>query len=117
MRHCSGGLSANPQVRALLHSHGPYTVALTLNGENFHPVDFEGQLYFSRVPVMVIPYERHFAEASQAVAEMLAEHPIMVVRWHGVHACAASLNLACKCTCSLEHSAKTACIAQSVGRL
>ncbi|MDX1824355.1 MAG: class II aldolase/adducin family protein, partial [Thiohalomonadales bacterium] len=36
----------NPKTRAILHSHGPHTVALTMNGEDFLPPDFEGQYYF-----------------------------------------------------------------------
>jgi L-fuculose-phosphate aldolase len=108
---------ANPKAHAILHSHGPYSVALTLDGKDFSPPDFEGQLYFPRVPVVTIAYERYFAEAAQAVAGMLAEYPIVVVRGHGVYACAASLNLAYKWTCSLEHSAKTAFIARTAGRI
>ena len=108
---------ANPEARAILHSHAPHAVALTLNGQDFSPPDFEGQLYFPRVPVITIPYERYFADAPQAVADVLAEYPIMVVRGHGVYACAKTFNLAYKWTCSLEHSAKTAFIAQLSGRL
>ena len=106
---------ASPEARAILHSHGPHTVALTLNGEDFSPPDFEGQLYFPRVPVVTIAYERYFAEAAQAVADILAKYPIMVVRGHGVYACAKTLNLAYKWTCSLEHSAKTAFVARVSG--
>ena len=47
----------NPRARAVLHSHGPYTVALTLGGEDFVPIDFEGQYYFPRVPVITVAYE------------------------------------------------------------
>ncbi len=108
---------ANPDARAILHSHGPHTVALTMTGEDFLPMDFEGQLYFPRVPVVTIAYERYFTEAAQAVSRILAEYPIMLVRGHGVYACAKTLNLAYKWTCSLEHSAKTAFIAQMVKRL
>jgi L-fuculose-phosphate aldolase len=104
---------ANPKAHAILHSHGPYSVALTLDGKDFSPPDFEGQLYFPRVPVVTIAYERYFAEAAQAVAGMLAEYPIVVVRGHGVYACAPTLNLAYKWTCSLEHSAKTALLARA----
>jgi L-fuculose-phosphate aldolase len=46
------------------------------------------------------------------VAAALSEHPIMVVRGHGVYACAQDLDLAYKWTCSLEHSAKTAYLAR-----
>ena len=51
------------------------------------------------------------------VAEVLVDYPIAVVRGHGVYACAATLNLAYKWTCSLELSAKTAFIAQQAGKI
>ncbi|MEZ5581860.1 MAG: class II aldolase/adducin family protein [Candidatus Competibacteraceae bacterium] len=44
----------NPKTMALLHSHGPYSVAMTMDCKEFVPADFEGQLYFSRVPVVTI---------------------------------------------------------------
>ena len=105
----------NPKARAMLHSHGPHTVALTLHGEDFIPIDFEGQYYFPRVPVISIPYQDYVAEAPQRVAEVLAEYPIMVVRGHGVYAQAESINLAYKWSCSLELSAKTAWLARQEG--
>jgi L-fuculose-phosphate aldolase len=107
----------NSETRSVLHSHGPHTVALTMNGEDFIPPDFEGQLYFPRVPVITIPYERYIAEAPEQVAAVLAEHPIMVVRGHGVYAQAKSINLAYKWSCSLELSAKTAYLARQAGTL
>ncbi len=102
----------NLQAQALLHSHGPYSVALTLDGKDFVPVDFEGQLYFPRVPVLTIRYEDYLQQSPQQVAEVLSDHPIAIVRGHGVYACGATLDLAYKWTCSLEQSAKTAFIAQ-----
>jgi L-fuculose-phosphate aldolase len=107
----------NPGAQSVIHSHGPYTVAMTMNGEAFTPPDFEGQLYFPRVPVITIPYERYIAEAPEQVAAVLADHPIMVVRGHGVYAQAKSINLAYKWSCSLELSAKTAYLARQAGTL
>jgi len=107
----------NPEAVAVLHSHGPYTVAMTMNGEDFIPPDFEGQYYFDRIPVLTIPYARYLEEAPEKVAAVLAEHPIMVVRGHGVYAQARSINLAYKWSCSLELSAKTAFIARQAGTL
>ncbi|MCG8427899.1 MAG: class II aldolase/adducin family protein [Chromatiales bacterium] len=107
----------NPKVNAVLHSHGPYTVAVTLNGEDFQPVDFEGQYYFSRVPVITIAYDQYVELAPAAVAKALVNNKIVVVRGHGVYACAETINLAYKWTCSLELSAKTALIAQQAGTL
>ena len=105
----------NPRTRAVLHSHGPYSVAMTMNGEDFVPIDFEGQYYFQRIPVITIPYQDYIAQAPQQVAEVLAEHPIMVVRGHGVFAQAETINLAYKWTCSLELSAKTAFLTRQAG--
>ena len=106
----------NPEAAAVLHSHGPHTVALTLDSSDFEPADFEGQMYFPRVPVIQIPYDRYVADAPERVSAALARHPVAVVRGHGVYACAASLNLAYKWTCSLEMSAKTAFIARMSAR-
>ena len=107
----------NPKARAVLHSHGAHTVALTMNGNDFIPPDFEGQYYFPRVPVITIEYDRYLQDAPQQVASILAEYPITVVRGHGVYAQAETLNLAYKWTCSLELSARTAFLAKQAGTL
>lgn len=107
----------NPKARAVLHSHGAHTVALTMNGEDFIPPDFEGQYYFPRVPVITIEYDCYLHDAPQQVASILAEYPITVVRGHGVYAQAETLNLAYKWTCSLELSARTAFLAKQAGTL
>jgi L-fuculose-phosphate aldolase len=98
----------NPGSGAVVHSHGPYSVAITLNGEDFLPPDFEGQYYFRCIPVLDIPYADYVERAPSAVAEGLVENPVVVVRGHGVYARAENLNLAYKWTCSFESSAKTA---------
>ncbi len=107
----------NPKARAVIHSHGAYTVAMTLNGEDFIPADFEGCLYFPKVPVLTVDYATYFEEAAERVAEILSEYPICVVRGHGVYAQAESLNLAYKWTCSLELSAKTTFLAKQAGTI
>lgn len=98
----------NPKANAVLHSHGPHTIALTMNGENFIPNDFEGKLYFPMVPVHIIPYDEYSERSPNLVAKTLRDYCITVVRGHGIYACAETLNLAYKWTCSLEHSAKIA---------
>lgn len=97
-----------PSTRAVLHSHGPHTIAMTMNGEDFTPDDFEGKLYFPKVPVHTIPFDQYPEKSPDLVAATLRHCRITVVRGHGVYACAESLNLAYKWTCSLEHSAKIA---------
>jgi L-fuculose-phosphate aldolase len=104
----------NPSARAVIHSHGPHIVAITLNGDNFVPVDFEGQYYFPVVPVIGIPYDRYIELAPTAVADELKEHKVAVVKGHGVYACAETINLAYKWSCSVELSAKTAWLAKQI---
>ena len=101
-----------PEARALLHSHGPYSVAMSFAGQDFSPPDFEGQYYFPSVPVITVPYDEYKEKAPAAVAAALAEDPIAMVRGHGVYAWGASLDEAYKWTCSLEQSAKTYVIAR-----
>jgi len=103
---------AQPEARALLHSHGAYSVGVSLSGQDFQPVDFEGRYYFDRVPVISIDYERYVEEAPAQVAQALASASIAMVRGHGVYACGETLDRAYKWTCSLELSAKTYVIAR-----
>jgi len=105
----------NPTAGAVLHSHGAYSVAVTLSGQDFVPLDFEGQYYFPRIPVVDIAYPDYLANAPERVADVLAEFPLAVVRGDGVYACAADLNLAYKWTCSFELSAKTWLLAKQAG--
>jgi L-fuculose-phosphate aldolase len=105
----------NPQACALLHSHGPHSVALTMDGRDFVPLDFEGQYYFAHVPVLNIAYQDYLEESPTQVAHALAQYKIAIVRGHGVYAQAESVNLAYKWSCSLELSAQTAFIARQSG--
>ena len=101
-----------PAATAVLHSHGPHSVAMSFAGQDFQPVDFEGQYYFEHVPVLSVDYDDYLEKAPEAVASALAEHAVAMVRGHGVYAWGETLNRAYKWTCSLELSAKTYVIAR-----
>ncbi len=105
-----------PGASVVMHSHGAHSVAMTLGGDDFVPVDFEGQYYFPRIPVLSIAYADYLEKAPAAVAEALAEHLVAVVRGHGVYAAAENMNLAYKWTCSFELSAKIAWLAAQAGQ-
>ena len=100
---CGEGASLDGPLHQLVYQRNPKARA-----------DFEGQYYFPQVPVVTIGYDRYVEESPAAVAAVLARHPIMVVRGHGVYAWGETLNLAYKWTCSLELSAKTAMIARQM---
>lgn len=106
----------NPQAHAVLHAHGAYSVAVTMDGKDFYPIDFEGQYYFGeKITVLSVPYREQFTKAHELAAEILAEKPIVIVRGHGVYAQAESLQMAYKWLCSLELSAKTSFLARQNG--
>ncbi len=106
-----------PAATCLLHSHGAYSVAVSFAGQDFQPVDFEGQYYFDQVPVLSIAYEDYLPQAPEAVAKALADQKIAIVRGHGVYAWGETLDRAYKWTCSLELSAKTYVIARQAAAL
>jgi L-fuculose-phosphate aldolase len=106
---------ARPGARAVLHSHGPHGIALTLPGGDFMPADFEGRYYFLRVPVLDIPAELYTTSSPAEVAATLAEHRVCIVRGHGAYAAGETLDLAYKWTCSLESSARIAWLARVAG--
>jgi len=108
---------ANPDARAVLHSHGPHAIALSLSGEDFVPVDFEGAAFFPRVPVLDIAYADYVAESPARVAAALASHPVAIVRGHGVYAWGETLDRAYKWNCSVEASARIAWLARVGGSL
>jgi len=102
----------NPDVKAVMHSHGPHAISLSFKGEDFSPIDFEGQYYFPTVPVISIPYEHYVELAPAAIANSLVDHKVAIVKGHGVYACAETINLAYKWSCSVESSAKIAWLTQ-----
>jgi L-fuculose-phosphate aldolase len=104
----------NDKAKAVFHSHGPHAVALTLDGTDFVPDDFEGQYYFPVVPVVSIDYAKYVELSPQAVAEQLKAHKVTIVKGHGVYAAAETINLAYKWSCSVELSAKTAWLARQL---
>lgn len=103
---------AQPEARGVLHSHGAFSVGVSVGGRDFQPVDFEGRYYFQTVPVLNVPFDRYLDDAPQRVAETLSRFPIAMIRGHGVYAWGPTLDLAYKWTCSLELSARIYVIAR-----
>ena len=104
----------NALAQSVFHSHGAHAIALTLNGEDFVPVDFEGQYYFPIVPVVTVPYDRYVELSPSKVAEQLSAHKVTIVRGHGIYACGETINLAYKWSCSVELSAKIAVLSHTL---
>ena len=103
------------EAGAVLHAHVPHLLALTLDGHDFVPGDFEGRYYFGRIRVLDLPDDDLIEAAHRAVPEILAHEPIVVVRSHGAYARGRDLEQAYKWICSAELSARTAWLALQAG--
>jgi len=108
---------AVPDAAAVIHSHGPFSTAVTMTGADFVPEDFEGRYYFPRVPVLSIPHESYVEQSPGMVSLALSGHPVAIVRGHGVCAWGTCLDQAYKWTCSLESSARITWLARVGGMM
>jgi molybdopterin-guanine dinucleotide biosynthesis protein B len=106
-----------PQTGAVLHSHGPHSVAISFAGRDFEPPDFEGARLLGNVPVLSIEPNAHQEQAPAAVAEALGVAPICIIAGHGVYARGASIRDAYRWTMTLELSARIFVIAREATAL
>ncbi|MCW8844249.1 MAG: class II aldolase/adducin family protein [Gammaproteobacteria bacterium] len=104
-----------PEARAVLHFHPAHAIALTLDGQDFLPEDFEGSYFLSRVPVLDLRYDRYTQESPKAVSDALLENRITIVRGHGAYVCGNSLDQAYKWASALESSARITWLARVAG--
>ena len=102
---------ADPNARAVLHSHGPASIALSMIGERYQPLDFEGRYYFpDGIEIVDAGYDGYVEHSPRLVSEALTRGRICVYRGHGVYASGETIDRAYKWTCSFEHSAKIAAL-------
>ena len=110
----------NPLARAVLHSHGPHAIALTLDAVEFVPIDFEGAYHFPRVPVVAArptadAATDYVTQSPTLIAEALATHKVCIYRSHGVYAWGEDLDRAYKWSSSVEAAARIAWLARIAG--
>jgi L-fuculose-phosphate aldolase len=95
-------------AEAIVHAHPRHAIALTLDGEKFTPIDFEGQLHLTDVPV-ITPGPMLLEQ----VAVSLQSRLVCIVRGHGAYARGQTLWEALHWITALEESAHIAHIATS----
>ncbi|MBN1324239.1 MAG: aldolase [Methanotrichaceae archaeon] len=95
-------------ARAIVHTHSPYAVALSILEDRLDPLDGEGRAFLGQVPVV----EGAFGTAKLArnVARALSQARATIARGHGVFAAGGSLAEAYSMACMVEHSAQVICI-------
>ena len=91
--------------RAIIHTHSPYAVALSLlERTTVDPIDSEGRIFLGSMPIV----EGSFGtdELARAASAALQDHRACIARGHGVFAAGNSLCDAYTAACMAEHSAQ-----------
>jgi L-fuculose-phosphate aldolase len=99
-------------ARAVIHTHSPYAVALSLlESEAIEPLDSEGVLFMGDLPIV----EGGCGTEGLARAASLAlqSHKACIARGHGVFAIGKSLAEAYTVACMAEHSSKVRYLVRS----
>lgn len=87
----------NTDAKAVIHSHPPHAVILSLILDEINPVDTEAPILIgNRVPVI--------EGSPEDIADVLKEHRIVIIKGHGSFARGKSLEEAFSITTTLEHS-------------
>ena len=96
--------AAHRGAGAVLHAHPVHAIARTLASDAgaIEPVNFEGQLFLPRVPVLAAGAEEREGE----IAEALRECPLVMVRGHGSFARGEDIWDALLYTSALEEAAQ-----------
>lgn len=90
---------------AIIHTHSPYAVALSLLEQKaVEPMDSEGLLFLGTMPI--VEGRIGTAELAMAVSIALQNHKACIARGHGVFAAGNGLPDAYTAACMAEHSAQ-----------
>jgi L-fuculose-phosphate aldolase len=91
--------------KAIIHTHSPYAVALSLLEQKaVEPLDGEGLLFLGTMPI--VEGQIGTNGLAMAVSSALQNHKACIARGHGVFAAGNSLPDAYTTACMAEHSAQ-----------
>lgn len=96
---------ARPDVMAIVHTHPPRAIALTLVGETIRPVHNDSVMFWQGVPVYDIPGRVNDSETGDKIARVLGQCAAILLRGHGVLTAAGNLRDACLLSIFLERTA------------
>ncbi|MBX6422732.1 class II aldolase/adducin family protein [Thermosulfurimonas sp. F29] len=105
----------NPEIRAVVHTHPPYTLALSLSGFDFRKHYLaEGALLLGEIAV--VPYlPPGSEELARAVAEVLDETRVAVLERHGAVTAGRDLHEAVNLSLILEKVCRVVYLAKTLG--
>jgi L-fuculose-phosphate aldolase len=102
-------------IRAVIHTHAPYTIALTSSGHDLKPMFADSIIYLGRN----VPHLDYITvttpELAAAVEQVIPECDCMVLRNHGAITVGENLKQAFWRACSVEEAARIQLLATLVG--
>ncbi|MEW6456316.1 MAG: aldolase [Acidobacteriota bacterium] len=93
-------------VNAIIHSHPPYTIALSLKQDFIIPEDSEGKILLGKIPCIEVKSTVGSEEVAKIASKILKKYKVIIVKGHGSFAVGNNLEEALCFTSSLEFSSK-----------
>ena len=96
---------ARTSAQAILHTHPPHGIALSLELDEIVPVDSEGSYLLHRVPVVAAEKTIGSTEMAEVLSEALSPYKLCMLRGHGLFATGHLLEEAYQWSSAFEASA------------
>jgi L-fuculose-phosphate aldolase len=103
------------EARAVVHTHPPWTLALSLSGSELLPhLLFEGHMFLGEVTI--VPFEKPGTEAlACAVRDVMHKGPVQILAHHGAVTMGPTLWKAFELMECLEHTSRITALAKMLG--
>jgi L-fuculose-phosphate aldolase len=102
-------------AQAILHTHPPHGIVLSLASDEIIPLDSEGSYLLHRVPVVAAEKTIGSEEAAGLLSAALGEYKLCMLRGHGLFATGHMLEEAYQWTSAFEASARILYLASVAG--
>lgn len=106
---------ARPDVNAIVHSHAPMCIALSLADKPITVIHLQSGRFRSEVPIYPRPILILDEAEGADLARALGQAPAVVIKGHGIVTVGASIDEACINALYLERTAKIQAIAHALG--
>ncbi len=97
---------------AIVHTHPPYAVTLSLVADEIVPVDTEGSYLLHKMPVVAAELTAGSTEVAELVSRWLKEYDLVMLRGHGPFAIGHLLEEAYQLTSVLEKACRILTISE-----
>ncbi|MGE5539509.1 MAG: class II aldolase/adducin family protein [Gemmatimonas sp.] len=108
-------LKRRPDVRAIVHTHSPACVALSLADKEISAIHMQSAKFGYGVPIYPRPIHIKDMDEGNDLAQFLADGRALIIKGHGVVAVGDSIDEACMNALYLERTAKIQGLAMTLG--